>query len=205
MEKGMITKPLFVSIIFLTLYTLIFGFIYPGLVALINQTLFPEKANGSLIHENGKIIGSELIGQEFSNPKYFWSRPSATNAPYNSAASTGSNLSPANPVLLNNVKNRVQALQNADLSNSKPIPIDLVTASASSLDPHISIASAFYQAGRVAKKRHLDENVILELVKSSIEHRQFGFLGEPRVNVVLLNIKLDQLGTGQNGTTKTGS
>jgi len=205
MEKGMITKPLFASVIFLALYTLLFGLIYPGIVTLINHSLFPEKAKGSLIYQNGKIIGSEFLGQEFSDPKYFWSRPSATDFPYNPAASTGSNLSSANPLFIKNAEKRIQALQNADLSNSKPIPIDLITTSGSGLDPHISVAAALYQVQRVAKKRHLNENIVFELVKSSIEHRQFGFLGESRVNVVKLNIKLDQIGTTHNGTAKTRS
>lgn len=204
MEKGTITKQIWPAIIFLGLYTLFFGLIYPGIVTLINQISFPGKANGCLLYQNGHLLGSKLLGQEFSQPKYFWSRPSATDFPYNPASSSGSNLSPANPTLISNVQNRINALNKAYPSNNGPIPVDLVTASASGLDPHISIAAALYQVNRVANARQIDETVIMDIVKSCVEYRQFGFLGEPRVNVVMLNLKLDKIHSTQNGTTKTG-
>src|SRR5262249_52313152 len=149
---------------------------------------------GSLIEKDGKTIGSRLIGQPFDDPKYFWSRPSATGPHgYNAAASTGSNLGPLNEVLENAVKDRVADLKRADPAQSQPPPVDLVTASGSGLDPHISPAAAFYQVGRVAKARELPEQQVKELVEQQVELRTFGVLGEPRVNVLLLNLALDGL------------
>jgi K+-transporting ATPase ATPase C chain len=172
--------------------TVITGVIYPLAVTLIAQVLFPRQANGSLMVINGNVIGSELIGQPFDDPKYFWGRPSATGPwSYNAAASAGSNLGPTNPELVELVQARVEALHNADPLNSLPIPIDLVTASASGLDPHISLAAALYQVSRVARIRGLSEYQITELVWQYAERPQWGVLGEPRVSVLELNLALD--------------
>jgi len=178
----------------LIVLTVLTGLIYPLAVTGLAQVFFPEQANGSLIVREGKVIGSKLIGQHFDKPEYFWSRPSATAPfPYNAAASAGSNLGPTNPVLLNAVKARVVALRAADPGNELPIPVDLVTASGSGLDPHISPAAASYQVKRVAHARSLDENSVLALVSKHTEGRQFGVLGEQRVNVLMLNLALDAL------------
>ncbi len=176
------------------LLTIITGVVYPLLVTGIAQAVFPHQSNGSLIEKDGDIIGSELIGQQFDAPNYFWGRPSATSpAPYNAASSSGSNLGQSNPALISAVEARIKALHEADPNNTLPIPVDLVTASASGLDPHISAASALYQVRRVATARGLDEADVVALVDQFTEGRQFGFLGEPRVNVVLLNLALDEL------------
>lgn len=171
------------------LLTIITGVIYPLAVTGISQALFPYQANGSLIMVDGKAIGSELIGQQFDDPKYFWGRPSATG--YNAAASSGSNYGPMNPALMDMVQARIDALNAADPENTLPIPVDLVTASGSGLDPHISVAAALYQVHRVASARGLNEADVQSLVEKYTEGRQFGFLGEPRVNVLLLNLALD--------------
>lgn len=175
----------------LVLLTVITGVVYPILVTGIAQMAFPHQANGSLIERDGSVIGSELIGQQFDDPKYFWGRPSA--AGYNAAASTGSNYGPMNPALMDSVQARIEALKAADPDNTLPIPVDLVTASASGLDPHISVASALYQVHRVASARGLSEAEVVALVEQNTQGRQFGFLGEPRVNVLLLNLALDGL------------
>jgi len=175
------------------LMTILLGAIYPGLVTLVGQLAFPHQANGSIIEQTGKNIGSELIGQNFQKPGYFWSRPSATSpVPYNSGASTGSNYGPMNPALLDEINQRISALHAVDSTNKTPIPVDLVTSSGSGLDPHISVASAEYQVNRIAKVRGVSASVIRQFVARSVEHRQFGFLGEPRVNVLLLNLTLDK-------------
>lgn len=175
-------------------FTIITGVIYPLVVTGIAQIAFPHQANGSLvITEDGKAVGSELIGQQFDEPKYFWGRPSAAREAYNAAASSGSNYGPLNPALLDMVQARIDALKAADPDNTLPIPVDLVTASGSGLDPHISVASALYQVQRVASARGLSEADVVALVNQYTEGRQFGFLGEPRVNVLLLNIALDQI------------
>jgi K+-transporting ATPase ATPase C chain len=162
------------------------------LVTGISQLTMSGKANGSLIVKEGKSIGSSLIGQSFSDPKYFWGRPSATGpVPNNAAASSGSNLGPTNPALIDAVKARVQALRDADPGNQQTVPVDLVTASASGLDPHISPAAAEYQLARVARVRNLNADVVHKLVAEYTEGRQFGILGEPRVNVLELNLALD--------------
>lgn len=184
-------RPALTMLIVLTVLT---GLIYPLAVTGLAQLFFPEQANGSLIVQDGKVLGSKLIGQHFDGPKYFWGRPSATAPfPYNAAASGGSNLGPTNPVLIDAVKARVAALRAADPGNDLPIPVDLVAASGSGLDPHISPAAASYQAKRVARARSLNENRVLALVSKHTEGRQFGVLGEPRVNVLEINLALDEL------------
>ena len=182
-------RPAVTSFLLLTLLT---GIAYPLLVTGISQLTMPAKANGSLIMKDGRPVGSSLIGQPFSDPKYFWSRPSATGPmPNNAASSGGSNLGPTNPALLDAVKGRVQALRDADPGNTLPVPVDLVTASASGLDPHISPAAAEYQLARVARVRNLNPDILRKLVADHTEGRQFGILGEPRVNVLELNLALD--------------
>ncbi len=185
-------KPALVLFVLLTLLT---GVIYPLLVTGIAQALFPHQANGSLIEGDGKILGSELIGQPFSDPKYFWGRPSATApVPYNAGASSGSNLGATNPALEEAVKARIAALQAADPGSAGPIPVDLVTASGSGLDPHISPAAAEYQVGHVARVRGLDASAVRALIAQYTEGRKFRMLGEPRVNVLRLNLALDRRG-----------
>lgn len=184
-------RPALTMLVILTLLT---GLAYPLAVTGLAQLFFPDQANGSLIVRDGKVIGSQLIGQYFDKPEYFWPRPSATTPfPYNAAASGGSNLGPTNPALIEAVKARVAALRAADPGNELPIPVDLVTASGSGLDPHISPAAALYQLKRVARTRGLDENTVQALVTLHTEGRQFGLLGERRVNVLLLNLELDSL------------
>jgi K+-transporting ATPase ATPase C chain len=182
-------RPALMSLIILTLVT---GVAYPLLVTGIAQVVFPIQANGSLIVKDGKVVGSALIGQRFDDPRYFWGRPSSTNPfGYNAAASSGSNLSPTNPALVSAVQGRVEALHAADPGNTAPVPVDLVTASASGLDPHISPAAALYQVPRVARERKLSPDAVRALVDRHTEGRQLGFLGEPRVNVLALNLALD--------------
>ena len=182
-------RPAVVSFLLLSLLT---GIAYPLLVTGISQVTMPGKANGSLIMKDGKPVGSSLIGQSFSDPKYFWSRPSATSPmPNNASSSGGSNLGPTNPALMDAVKARVQALRDADPGNTQPVPVDLVTASASGLDPHISPAAAEYQIARVARVRLIKPDVVRNLVAEHTEDRQFGIFGEPRVNVLELNLALD--------------
>ena len=172
--------------------TILTGVAYPLAVTAIAQLLFPHQANGSLIYKDGKPIGSTLIGQPFDDPEYFWGRPSATAPfPYNAAASSGSNLGPTNPALIETVKMRVAALKAADPGNDTPVPVDLVTASGSGLDPHISSASAEYQVRRVARARGREEAFVRTLVSQHTEGRQLGMLGERRVNVLALNLALD--------------
>jgi K+-transporting ATPase ATPase C chain len=182
-------RPAIVSLVLLSAVT---GLLYPALVTAIAQLAFPRQASGSLIVKDGKAVGSELIGQPFDDPRYFWGRPSAT-APfaYNASASSGSNLGPTNPALTKAVQDRVDALRAADPGNTARVPVDLVAASASGLDPHISPAAALYQVRRVARARNLEESEVRTLVERHIEGRQFGFLGEPRVNVLALNLALD--------------
>lgn len=173
--------------------TLLFGVVYPITVTLVNQSLFSAQSGGSLIKgKNSDILGSKLIGQNFTDPKYFWGRLSATSPqPYNAASSSGSNFGAANPDLLKAVQGRLDDLKKADPDNKKFVPVDLVTASGSGLDPHISMTAAQYQAARVAKARNMDEAVVQSLIKKHSEDRQFGVFGEPRVNVLMLNLELD--------------
>ena len=179
----------------LLLFTILTGFIYPLAVTGLAQVIFPDQANGSIITKKGKIVGSALLGQQFEDPKYFWGRLSGTTPyPYNGGSSSGSNLGPNNPDLMKAVQARIQALRKADPGNTTKIPVDLVTASGSGLDPHISPAAATYQVQRVSKLRNMDEAKVSALVAANTEDRQFGILGEPVVNVLKLNLALDELG-----------
>jgi K+-transporting ATPase ATPase C chain len=178
----------------LVLMTLLVGIVYPLVIAGAAKTAFPQQAAGSLIYQDGKLIGSTLIGQSFSDPKYFWGRPSATTPqPYNGLASSGSNLGPLNPALIDAVKANAKALHDADPDNQQPVPVELVTASASGLDPEVSPAAAEYQAARVARTRHLELAQVEMLIKSHQRERLWGFIGEPRINVLELNLALDRL------------
>jgi len=178
----------------LVVLTVLTGVVYPLVVTGVAQVAFPRQANGSLIVVADKTVGSVLIGQPFDDPKYFWSRPSATSPqPYNSASSSGSNQGPRNPALADAVKDRIKALRDADPGNDAPVPVDLVTASASGLDPHISVAAANFQASRVAKVRNVPLTQVQALIGEHTENRTLGILGEPRVNVLGLNRALDQV------------
>lgn len=182
-------RPAFVMLVLMTSIT---GIAYPLAVTGIAQTVFPRQANGSLVERDGEALGSALIGQPFSDPKYFWGRASATVPfPYNAAASSGTHQGPLNPALAEAIAARIEALRDADPNNRMAVPVDLVTASASGLDPHISLAAAEYQVARVARARGADPSAIRALVAQCTEDRQFGLLGEPRVNVLLLNLALD--------------
>jgi len=183
-------RPAIVSFILLTAIT---GILYPLLVTGIAQTVFHKQAEGSLIVSgDGKILGSSLIGQNFDDPKYFWGRLSATSPAYNASASSGSNLGPLNPALLDEVKGRVTALKTADPNNNDPVPVDLATSSSSGLDPHISLAAANYQLARVARMRGLTTDVVKQIVDQNTQGRFLGLLGEPVVNVLQVNLALDE-------------
>jgi K+-transporting ATPase ATPase C chain len=183
------------AIILFVLLSVLTGIVYPLAVTGVAKVAFPEQAAGSLVFKDGKPVGSALIGQNFSDPKYFWSRPSATSPmPYNGGNSSGSNQGPLNPALVDAVKGRVDALKAADPTNTQPVPVDLVTASASGLDPHISVAAAQYQAARVARARGVAPAAVQALIAQHTEGRLLGLLGEPRVNVLALNIALDKAG-----------
>jgi len=176
------------------LLSVVTGVLYPLAVTGAGKALFPKQAEGSLIIKNGVVVGSKLIGQNFGEPKYFWSRPSATSPmPYNAANSSGSNQGPLNPAFVDAVKGRITALKAADPDNTRPVPIDLVTASASGLDPHISVAAALYQLDRVARVRHLPPAEVRQIVNRHTEGPLMGFLGEERVNVLELNLDLDRM------------
>ena len=185
---AVIFKQAFLMFILLTVLT---GCIYPAIVTIFAQSIFPHQANGSLIKQDDKTIGSELLGQEFSSPGYFWGRISATTPAYNAAASSGSNLGPTNPALLKQVKDRIAVLKAADPDNKSAIPIDLVSSSGSGLDPDISLEAANYQANRVARDRGISRADIDKLISSALTPRQLGILGDPRVNVLKLNLSLD--------------
>jgi potassium-transporting ATPase KdpC subunit len=186
------------AIIMFVLFTLLTGILYPLAVTGISQAAFPYQANGSLININKTLFGSKLIGQNFIDPQYFWGRPSATSGnPYTAfdpaalTGSSGSNLGPLSRILVERVRSRVEYLRRSDPGNTLPIPIDLVTSSASGLDPHISLSAAYWQVTRVARTRGMKESAVIKLIDEFKESRQFGFLGEPRVNVLLLNLALD--------------
>jgi K+-transporting ATPase ATPase C chain len=187
-------RPLIVIFAVLTAVT---GLAYPAVMTAVGQAAFHDQANGSMIEQNGKVVGSKLIGQQFDAPQYFWGRLSATSPmPYNPQGSGGSNLGPTNPALLDEVKGRIDALKAAGTDMSKPVPVDLVTSSGSGLDPEISPAAAAYQIERVAKARKLAANDVQALVDRYTTGRQFGILGEPRVNVLQLNLALDEMKHG---------
>jgi K+-transporting ATPase ATPase C chain len=178
----------------LVVLTVLTGVVYPLVVTGVAQVALPRQANGSLVVVGDKTVGSTLIGQPFDDPKYFWSRPSATSPqPYNGASSTGSNQGARNPALADAVKDRIKALRDADPGNTAPVPVDLVTASASGLDPHISMAAANYQAPRVARVRGIPADQVQTLIDQNSDGRTLGILGEPRVNVLGLNRALDQV------------
>ena len=180
------------AVLSLLVFSVITGVFYPLVVTAVAQLVFPSQANGSLIHDGDKLMGSSLIGQPFDDPRFFWARLSATSPmAYNAASSGGSNLGPLNPTLLDNVKARIKTLRDADPGNDKPIPVDLVTSSASGLDPHISPDAAEFQVHRVAVARKLDESAVRALVAAATEPRTLGFIGEPRVNVLRLNLALE--------------
>jgi potassium-transporting ATPase KdpC subunit len=186
------------AVMMLLLMTLITGVCYPLLVTGLSQLLFPSKANGSIIEKDGRWVGSTLIGQQFTSPKYFWSRLSATTPfPYNSASSAGTNYGPLNPALLKATEKRVDLLRSAGSTNDRPVPIDLVTASGSGLDPHISLAAALFQASRVARERNMSEADLRALIRHYTKGRTFAVLGEPRVNVLELNLALDDISKGK--------
>ncbi len=186
-------KQLRPAVVILALMTLLTGVLYPLVVTGVAQGLFPHQANGSLIERNGKAVGSELIGQSFDDPRYFWGRLSATSPPYNGGASSGSNYGPMNQSLAGAAKARLDALHKADPDNAAPVPVDLVTSSGSGLDPDISVSAALYQVPRVAHVRGLDEARVRALVMRHVQDRQLGVLGEKRVNVLKLNLALDSV------------
>jgi K+-transporting ATPase ATPase C chain len=181
------------AVVLFAVLSVVTGVVYPLAVTGVARLAFPAQAGGSLVLKDGKPVGSSLVGQSFSDPRYFWSRPSVTGPmPYNGANSGGSNLGPSNPALVDAVKGRIAALKAADPDNPLAVPVDLVTASASGLDPHISAAAAHYQVARIAKARLLAPAAVQAIVDAHTEQRRFGMLGEPRVNVLALNLALDR-------------
>ena len=186
-------RPALLSFLVLTIIT---GFIYPLFVTWIAQTLLPVQSNGSLIYRSGKVVGSVLIGQQFDDPKYLWGRISATSPQYNASNSSGSNIGPSNPALIDEVKMRIKALKDAEPSNANPVPIDLVTSSASGLDPHISPAAAYYQVSRISKRRGITENAVKDIIHKNTTGRLLGVIGEPVVNVLKVNLDLDSFKKG---------
>ena len=195
---SLIRKQIKPAVVLFFVLTILLGIVYPLVITGIAQVIFPVQSNGNVIEHNGKVAGSALVGQPFTSANYFWGRPSATSpVPYNAGASSGSNLGPNNPALTDAVKARADALHAADPTNTQLIPVDLVTASGSGLDPDISIAAAEYQVPRIARERNLSEQDVQALVAQQIEPRQFGIFGEPRVNVLSLNLALDDLSAGR--------
>lgn len=189
------TSELRPALVLFVLLSLVTGLLYPLAVTGVAQLAFADQADGSLVRRDGRVVGSALIGQAFTDPAFFWSRPSATGpVPYNAANSGGSNLGPSNPALADAVKARIAALRAADPGSTAPVPVDLVTASASGLDPHISRAAADFQVARVARRRGLDEAAVRALVEQHTEGAWLGFIGEPRVNVLQLNLALEARG-----------
>jgi K+-transporting ATPase ATPase A chain len=202
----MIKKQVKPAVVLFLLLTILLGIVYPLAVTGIAQVIFPIQSNGNVLEHNGKVVGSALVGQSFTSAKYFWGRPSATSpVPYNAGASSGSNLGPNNPALIDAVKSRVDTLHAADPTNKQLIPVDLVTASGSGLDPDISIAAAQYQVPRIARERNLSEQDVQALVANNIQSRQFGIFGEPRVNVLSLNLALDDLSAGRISSSEQTS
>ncbi len=196
----MFLRHLRTSLIALVVFTALCGVVYPLAVTVAAQLLFPEKANGSLLYRNGRPVGSDLIGQQFTAARYFWGRPSATSPfAYNASSSAGSNYGPLNPALIDSVQTRAGRLKVQDPSNPAKIPVDLVTASGSGLDPDISVAAALYQVPRVARAREMTQEEVRDLVGRLTEGRQLGFLGEARVNVLRLNLALDDLSGSRGG------
>jgi len=187
----MVRTSFWIALRMLVAMTLLTGVLYPGVVTVVARLAFEARAGGSLIERDGRVVGSEWIGQSFTSPGYFWGRPSATSTPYDASASSGSNLGPTSPDLKKRIEERAAALRASDPGNTTPIPIDLATASASGLDPHISPSAALWQAPRVARARGIPEDEIRELVLRHVERRTLWALGEPRVNVLALNLALD--------------
>ena len=181
-------RPALLSFLVLTIIT---GIIYPLFITGIAQALLPNQANGNLIYSSGKIVGSSLVGQGFDDPKYLWGRISATSPQYDASNSSGSNIGPSNPALIDEIKARIDALKKADPDNAKPIPVDLVTSSASGLDPHISLAAAYYQTLRISKQRGIPEDAIRNIILKNTTGRFLGLIGEPVVNVLKTNLDLD--------------
>ena len=180
------------AILIFLILTVITGIIYPLFITGIAQVFFHDKANGSLIYRNNRPVGSTLIGQEFNDPKYFWGRVSAASPQYNASSSSGSNIGPSNPALIDEISGRIKALKASDPENKASIPVDLVTSSASGLDPHISLAAAYYQVPRVARSRGLSQDVVKNIVKQHTAGRLLGMIGEPVVNVLETNLALDE-------------
>jgi potassium-transporting ATPase KdpC subunit len=187
------------ALVLFLIMTAVTGIAYPLVVIGIAQVVFPDQAAGSLVLKGGEAVGSRLIGQNFADPKYFWSRPSATSPqPYNGVGSSGSNLGPLSPALTDGIKKNIDALRAADPTNTAPVPVDLVTASGSGLDPELSLAGARYQLARVARVRGLSQAAVQSLIDSHARGKWLGLLGEPRVNVLELNLALDDLATGKH-------
>jgi len=181
-------RPALLSFLALTIIT---GFIYPLLITGIVQALLPNQANGSPIYQNGKAVGSSLVGQAFDDPRYLWGRISATSPQYNASSSSGSNIGPSNPALIDEINGRIKALKSADPDNTNPIPVDLVTSSASGLDPHISLAASYYQVPRISRYRGITESAVKNIIRKNTSGRFLGLIGEPVVNVLKVNLDLD--------------
>ena len=183
-------RPALLSFVILTIIT---GVIYPLFITGIAQALLPNQANGSLIYQNGKVVGSSLIGQAFDDPKYLWGRISATSPQYNASNSSGSNIGPSNPALIDEISGRIKKLKTSDPDNANPIPVDIVTSSASGLDPHISLAAAYYQAPRIARRRSIPEEIVKNIIIHNTSGRFLSLIGEPVVNVLKVNLDLDSV------------